>query len=210
MEKMWLIKALGEEATNVHKIRRYAVLIPLIEKDGDWSIVYEVRSEEISQGGEVSFPGGRIEEGETGWLSAIRETKEELGIDYLDIIYLGESDYYENESIRISCYVGYIKDNDWENYAYSKSEVKKLFTVPLETLKKAEPISYYLKGRIDEALNPDFPFELIRGGKEYNWRGMNREVLFYQLGENYPLIWGVTASLTHSFIKKLKKFGKTP
>lgn len=208
MDKTWLIKALAEKATNVHKIRHYAVLIPLIEIEDKWHIVYEVRSEEISQGGEVSFPGGRIEEGETGWLSAVRETNEELGIDFLDIIYLGESDYYENESIRISCYVGYLKNNDWKNYPYSKTEVKELFTVPVETLTFSEPKTYYLKGHIDEALNPDFPFSLIKGGKEYNWRGMNREVLFYELGEKYPLIWGVTACLTYSFIKKIKKFIK--
>jgi len=47
------------------KIRNYAVLIPIIEVDGKDHILFEVRSQNITQPGEVSFPGGRVEMGET-------------------------------------------------------------------------------------------------------------------------------------------------
>jgi coenzyme A diphosphatase NUDT7 len=43
----------------------FAVLVPLIEIDGELNIIYEVRSNSITQPGEISFPGGRIEEGES-------------------------------------------------------------------------------------------------------------------------------------------------
>lgn len=48
-------KPLGEK-------RRYAVLLPLIYdvKTDKYQILYQVRSEHISQPGEVSFPGGRV------------------------------------------------------------------------------------------------------------------------------------------------------
>lgn len=43
--------------------------------------MYEIRSQHVSQPGEVSFPGGRVEEGETYQQAAIRETVEELNIE---------------------------------------------------------------------------------------------------------------------------------
>ena len=39
-----------------------------------------MRSEHISQPGEISFPGGRVEDGETFQEAAIRETCEELNL----------------------------------------------------------------------------------------------------------------------------------
>ena len=68
-------KPLGEKG-------RYAVLLPLIYdvKTDKYQILYQVRSEHISQPGEVSFPGGRVENGETFQEAAIRETCEELNL----------------------------------------------------------------------------------------------------------------------------------
>ena len=75
-------KPLGEKG-------RYAVLLPLIYdvKTDKYQILYQVRSEHISQPGEVSFPGGRVEDGETFQEAAIRETCEELNLipDQIDI-----------------------------------------------------------------------------------------------------------------------------
>ena len=59
-----------------------AVLIPLIQKDDGYHILFEVRSKKLQhQPGEVCFPGGRVEERETTLEAAVRETKEELLID---------------------------------------------------------------------------------------------------------------------------------
>ena len=41
--------------------RRYAVLCPLVEQEDGLHFLYEVRSRTLSQGGEVCFPGGRME-----------------------------------------------------------------------------------------------------------------------------------------------------
>ena len=55
-----------------------AVFMPLVEADGKLSLLFEVRSKLIGQAGEVCFPGGRIEEGESPLDAAVRETMEEL------------------------------------------------------------------------------------------------------------------------------------
>ena len=60
---------------------RYAVLVPLVERDGEVYVLYEVRAATMRrQPGEVCFPGGHIEGDESPENCAVRETWEELGI----------------------------------------------------------------------------------------------------------------------------------
>ena len=59
---------------------RYAVLIPWVKKEDGDALLLEVRSEKVKQPGEVCFPGGRVEPGETTAEAAVRETCEELGL----------------------------------------------------------------------------------------------------------------------------------
>ena len=58
------MKYLQVDQEFLDKLKSYAVFIPLIEVDGKDHILFEVRSESVSQPGEVSFPGGRLEGGE--------------------------------------------------------------------------------------------------------------------------------------------------
>ena len=69
--------------------RRYAVLCPLVEREDGLHFLYEVRSRTLSQGGEVCFPGGRMEPGESPEECALRETEEELAIPAREITLLG-------------------------------------------------------------------------------------------------------------------------
>ena len=56
-----------------------AVMIPLIKKNDGYHILFEVRSNKLSQQpGEICFPGGRREHDETSMETSIRETCEEL------------------------------------------------------------------------------------------------------------------------------------
>lgn len=60
----------------------FSVMIPLIKRKGDVHLLFEKRALTLrNQPGEISFPGGRIEEGETPEKAAIRETCEELLIE---------------------------------------------------------------------------------------------------------------------------------
>ncbi|KAH6915848.1 hypothetical protein BKA70DRAFT_1092938 [Coprinopsis sp. MPI-PUGE-AT-0042] len=60
-----------------------AVLIPLCNVDNEPSIIFELRSRTLrSHSGEVSFPGGRVDDSDPSYeYTALRETHEELGID---------------------------------------------------------------------------------------------------------------------------------
>ncbi len=178
--------------------RSYAVVLPLVWSDQQWQVLYEVRSESISQPGEVSFPGGGIEDGETAEEAAIREVMEELNLRPDQIELLGEIDYLVFERSTIRCFVGHLQV-DWRSIQPNE-EVARLFTVPLKTLMEQGPKYYPLYLRLDP--EQDFPFERIRGGRSYPFSHHKRSIPFYEnLPEN---IWGMTAQFTHRFVELMK------
>ena len=91
----------------------YSVLLPLIKIRGEWHILYQVRSETIPQPGDVSFPGGAVEAGESLQEAAIRETCEELQLDPGQIDLFGEIDYFVHHHRTIHCFVGQLLVEDW-------------------------------------------------------------------------------------------------
>lgn len=181
--------------------KEYSVLIPLIMNNGKWEIVYELRSKDISQPGEISFPGGRVEKGETYKKAAIRETIEELNISENNIEVIGELDYLVSyENIRINCFLGIISGVDVDKINPDKGEVDHIFTVPLDFFLETDPDTYYLSVRT--VLNEEFPYNLIPNGKDYSWRDGKRSVQFYHY-KDY-IIWGYTAKMTKQFIDIIK------
>ena len=70
-----------------------AVLVPLIARSNGWCLLFTKRSDKVeAHKGEISYPGGMIEEGESALSAALRETHEELGIAEDRIRILGELD----------------------------------------------------------------------------------------------------------------------
>ncbi|HEL1780837.1 TPA: CoA pyrophosphatase [Streptococcus suis] len=178
--------------------RSYAVFLPLVWSDDQWQVLYEIRSESISQPGEVSFPGGGIDEGETAEEAAVREVMEELNIQPEQIDILGEIDYLVLERSTVHCFVGRL-NLDWTTILPNE-EVARIFTVPLSTLLTTQPVYYQLDSQI--VPDCDFPFERLRGGVDYPFSHHKRSVPFYEnLPEN---IWGMTAQFTHRFVEIVK------
>jgi 8-oxo-dGTP pyrophosphatase MutT (NUDIX family) len=72
--------------------RDAAVLIPIVAEPQP-TLLFTVRTDTLSSHrGQVSFPGGSIDEGETGQEAAVREADEELGLDPSEVQVLGELD----------------------------------------------------------------------------------------------------------------------
>lgn len=182
--------------------RKYSVLIPLIENNGEWEIIYELRSMDLkSQPGEVSFPGGRVEEGETFRQAAHRETLEELLIDKDNIEIIGELDYLVSyANFTIHCFLGLISGTTVDKITPNKDEVDHLFTVPLNYFLENEPDKYTLDLKTVE--NEEFPYSLIPNGKDYNFKKGQHSVLFYKY-DKY-IIWGFTAKMTKHLIEIIK------
>lgn len=181
--------------------RHYAVMIPLIQVDQDWHLLYEVRSKKISQPGETSFPGGRHEEGETFRQTAIRETCEELNLQADQVEIFGSMEYIVSESRIIHTYVGQLKVG--LDVIEPNEEVAEVFTVPLQYFLDHEP-AYYSITPTSFNFEEDFPIETIPGGRDYKFRAKHT-IPFYDL-EDHDL-WGFTANMTHRFSEIIKENG---
>jgi 8-oxo-dGTP pyrophosphatase MutT (NUDIX family) len=71
--------------------RQAAVLAAHFEEDGEARVILTRRAAHLrSHTGEVSFPGGRLDEGEDALSAALREAAEEVGIDPSTVDIVGE------------------------------------------------------------------------------------------------------------------------
>ena len=179
-----------------------AVLIPLVEIDGKIHVVFEIRGEGIAQAGEVSFPGGHVEQGETAEHAAVRETCEELLVsqDQVEIL-AAMHRMTDRGNLIVDSFLGVI-----HNYtgSFSKDEVSGIFTVPLDWLLEYKPEIY----TAETVLHPedDFPFDLIHGGRDYQFIHFPKRFFFYRAPD--AVIWGLTAELLYHAMNRLtKNFG---
>ncbi|HSJ38874.1 MAG TPA: CoA pyrophosphatase [Planococcus sp. (in: firmicutes)] len=180
---------------------KFAILLPLIEKDGEIHILFEVRSHQLrSQPGEICFPGGRIDkEDESEEDAAVRETMEELGIERQQISDIFPLDYIVSPfGMIVYSYAGII-DADVE-FQPNPPEVDSLFTVPLSFFLEKDPKVY----RINFDIQPEesFPYDLIAGGENYNWRTRQVDEFFYLYEDK--VIWGLTAKILTHFMEIIR------
>lgn len=176
-----------------------AVMIPLVEKAGQLHVLFEVRSADIAQGGEVSFPGGHVEPGEDAGETARRETCEELLLRPGQVEILAPMHRMTDRGrLIIDSFVGLLRD--YED-SFSRSEVERVFTVPLDWLLANPPEIY--RAEMEFQLEADFPYELIPGGRDYPFFRPQRRFYFYRREE--AVIWGMTADLLYHFIEFLKR-----
>ncbi|GAB3049553.1 NUDIX hydrolase [Virgibacillus ainsalahensis] len=176
---------------------RSAVLLPLIEKDNETHVLFEVRSMQIRQPGDICFPGGRIDrEDKDPTHTAIRETTEELGIGEETIKDVIPLDYMVSDSGRI-VYPFTGKITSPELITPNKAEVEEVFTVPLNFFLETKPEQY----KVNMHMRPeaDFPFDSIVGGENYNWQVRQVDELFYRY--DGKVIWGLTAKILTHFIE---------
>jgi len=76
-------------------MKRCSVLIPVVNIDGEDNIIFEIRNNKLnSNPGEICFPGGAIEEGETPKEAALRECFEEIGLGEENLEIISQLDFY--------------------------------------------------------------------------------------------------------------------
>lgn len=177
--------------------RKSAVIIPVIKTENGPEVLFEVRSEKIGrQPGDVCFPGGAMLEGEAPEDAAVRETCEELLISPGQLEIICACDMFHNASTLIYPFAAYLTGYDGR---FSSDEVSEVFTVPLAFFAETEPIVY--DARMVKDLDDDFPYELIKRGKDYKWPPRIDKELFWSCGGH--TVWGISARIMKGFIDAL-------
>lgn len=116
-----------------------AVLAALYEDGDDTSVVLTRRSAKLrSHRGEVSFPGGRQDPGETLWATALREAHEEIALDPRQVSIIGKLAHLHTVTSRalIHPYVGVIPAG--LEFVPNPDEVDRVFSVSLRELIRPE------------------------------------------------------------------------
>jgi 8-oxo-dGTP pyrophosphatase MutT (NUDIX family) len=169
----------GWPAPPKQSLRRAAVLVGLIDRGEDYGVLLTLRPESMpNHAGQVAFPGGRIEEGETALAAALREAQEEVGVEPASVHILGQADpYLTGSGFAISPFVGVLPE------AFvpvpHEREVAAVFETPLSFL-----------------MNPE-----NHQRHEREFRGALRA--YYAMPHNGRYIWGATAGMLKSLYDRL-------
>ncbi len=191
----------GHKRTIIDLNRKYGILIPFVERDGEWQLLFEIRSHSLRrQPGEICFPGGRVEPDESCSDAAIRECCEELGIDKKNIALIGPMDAFISSAGDYLCpYVAKLTDDALQSIKINRAEVDSFFLVPVKHLLAQRAECYNVKTELIP--DGDFPYHKIGAAESYSWRGRDYKVLFYYYRDK--VIWGMTAKLLERLLKYL-------
>ncbi|VDN40505.1 unnamed protein product [Gongylonema pulchrum] len=120
-----------------NKKRDSAVLVPLVHSEGTPSILFTHRSMLLpDHRGEVCFPGGRMEPGETYEQAALRETEEEIGLnaDRVEIWGKLRPVLTRHFTSTVTPCVGLVREADLSDIRAGCDEVQTVLAAPVEEL----------------------------------------------------------------------------
>ena len=161
-------------------LRPAAVLIPVIAGPEGAMVLMTRRSDSLaSHTGQIAFPGGRLDPGETAVEAALREAFEEVALDPGRVEVLGVGDAYETGTgFLVTPVVGWLTARP--ETAPSPDEVAEVFEVPWDFL--MDP-SNHSRDSYD------------REGQPRRW--------YWSMTHGQRYIWGVTAGIVRALRTRL-------
>lgn len=157
-----------------------AVLVPLV-RHAEPSVLLTQRTEHLrDHGGQISFPGGRVDPEDVSPLAtALREAEEEVGLDPESVEVLGYlPEYRTSTGFRITPVVALLSPP--LRLKPDPFEVSDVFEVPLAFL--LDPQNHQRRSMF--------------------YRGQQRDYLAMPYNERF--IWGATAGMLHSLYERLR------
>lgn len=180
--------------------KHFSVLVPFIGKEKD-TLLFELRAKGIRQPGEICFPGGMVEEGETPERCAIREVVEELGItrDKIHITAKAGCIVSHTDAV-IHVFIGTLDIESIEETRPNSEEVAELYPIPSSYFLENKPDIYKVKSYTQTG---SFPAKELGLPKKYHndWSGGSRNIYVYKYGG--ITIWGLTAAILYNLISLL-------
>jgi 8-oxo-dGTP pyrophosphatase MutT (NUDIX family) len=158
-----------------------AVLVGLVEREAGLSVLLTRRADTLrSHTGQVAFPGGRCDPGETPWDTALREAHEEIGLDPTHVELAGLSTPYRTAGtgFQITPVVGFVSPDI--RLTPNPDEVADIFETPFGFL--MDPANLSQQER-------ETPAGDRRRFYAANWEGQ--------------YIWGATAGMLRALYDRL-------
>jgi 8-oxo-dGTP pyrophosphatase MutT (NUDIX family) len=155
-----------------------AVLVPLHEEDGVASVLLTLRRDDLRHhAGQVSFPGGRLDPGEGSLDAALREAREEVGLDPSRVQVLGRlsETVVLQSAYRLTPWVASVPYPF--PYEASPREVEAIWHVPVPAL-----------------LAPG-----VHRTQRHTFYGLDVDIHFYEVEGR--TIWGATARILSELIE---------
>jgi 8-oxo-dGTP pyrophosphatase MutT (NUDIX family) len=157
-----------------------AVLVPLVARPGGLQVLLTQRTDHLNDhAGQVSFPGGRREESDAGSVqTALRETREEIGLaeDFIEVVGLLD-DYETGTGFRVTPVVSFVSEGF--TLALDRFEVADAFEVPLDYL--FDPANHQMRSR--------------------DYQGRRRHYYVFEYQDR--VVWGATAGMLMNLYRRV-------
>ncbi|MEE9393976.1 MAG: CoA pyrophosphatase [Planctomycetota bacterium] len=183
--------------------RSAAVLLPIVDRI-EPAVVGIWRAQHGIHGGQFCFPGGSVEAGdENAWETAIRETREEIGLEdpVESLSGLGEYNTHVS-SFRVDVHVGFVDGNP--RWRRQPSEVEAILEIPLSFLQglhaRLPKVEDVWDLPIDAGYDLDPSPFLIDG--ELPERGAGHRLEAAEGPRDMPFIWGLSARVLYDFLNR--------
>jgi 8-oxo-dGTP pyrophosphatase MutT (NUDIX family) len=210
-----LLDRLSESSAVIGKENYYhsVVFVPFVEIDNTQYLLFQKRSDNIRQPGEICFPGGGVDPFKDRKIedTAIRETREELGIsdEKLEIGgYLGV--VINPLGALVDVVIGKLNIEDINQIDFNRNEVDQVFLVPLDFFQQNDPEEFRLEYQLHSTIEKEngeeqvlFPAKNLGLPEKYwrTWSGKQRKIYVYKFEDR--VIWGLTAEIVRALINRI-------
>jgi 8-oxo-dGTP pyrophosphatase MutT (NUDIX family) len=184
-------------------LRPAAVLVPLLRRpQGPTFLLIRRRHDLHEHAGQVAFPGGRLDEGESVEAGALREAGEEINLSAASVEIVGRLDDQPSPSrYRVAPVVGLVRDPP--PLVAEPGEITEMFEVPLARLLQPGRVhaEWWPASRLPAGAPLDVLMDPHAGYSEVDRRGMRYKVYFFDTdGGPERVIWGLTARIVSQIL----------
>ncbi|MCZ8171386.1 MAG: CoA pyrophosphatase [Brevundimonas sp.] len=169
---------LTDERFSGEAYRPAAVLAAITERERPGFLLIHRPSNMRSHPGQVAFPGGKIDPGETPVEAALREAHEELGIRSADVTVIGTSDAYRTGT------------------GYEVTPVIAVVPPDLELQPNPTEVAAWFEAPVDYLFDPVNQVE-----QSAFWQGAERR--YIEIMWQQHRIWGVTGAIIANLAKRI-------
>lgn len=179
---LWVDPRIGE----IENFKPAAVLVAITERERPGMLLLHRPSDMRAHPGQIAFPGGRIDPGETPVEAALREADEELGIRPEDVRVIGTSDRYLTGS------------------GYEITPVVAVIPPDIEIRPNPAEVAQWFEAPVDFVLDPANQIQ-----RTIDWEGRRHtfvEITWSDEQQDH-VIWGVTGAILHNLAGRLAWHG---